>query len=155
MERFRHGGGDLIGADLDFHVAILEATGNHFLAALGGLIHAALECGFRFSWLGRGGIRDDRLEQHRSVLAAIDQGGAELARVRMVELLTDSLDDLRKFRERRGGEAPLERRSTADQLIADRALRAGAGRPSREMRVKVQIAGPRRARTLDKEVDHR
>ena len=107
MERFRHGGGDLIGADLDFHVAILEATGNHFLAALGGLIHAALECGFRFSWLGRGGIRDDRLEQHRGVLAAIDRGEAELARVRMVELLTDSLDDLRKFRERRGGDASL------------------------------------------------
>ena len=42
MERFRNGDGDLIGADVDFHVAILEATGNHFLAALGGLIQAAL-----------------------------------------------------------------------------------------------------------------
>ena len=28
MDRFKHGAGDLIGADLDFHMAILEATDN-------------------------------------------------------------------------------------------------------------------------------
>ena len=43
MERFKNGDGDLIGADVDFHIAILEATGNDFLAALGGLIQAALK----------------------------------------------------------------------------------------------------------------
>jgi DNA-binding FadR family transcriptional regulator len=42
MERFKDGGGDLIAADLQFHLAILEATGNYFIGALGGLIHAAL-----------------------------------------------------------------------------------------------------------------
>ena len=73
MEQFRNGEGDLIGADVDFHVAILEATGNHFLAALGGLIQAALECSFRFTWIGAASIRDDRLEQHRGVLAAIER----------------------------------------------------------------------------------
>src|SRR5271169_2125542 len=31
MERFKNGSGDLIKADLDFHLGILEATGNHFL----------------------------------------------------------------------------------------------------------------------------
>jgi len=103
MERFRHGEGDLLGADLDFHVAILEATGNHFLAALGGLIQAALECGFRFSWLGKRRIQDDRLEQHRRILAAIEAGGVDLARACMIELLADTLDDLRRFRQRRGG----------------------------------------------------
>ena len=46
-------------------MAILEATGNHFLAALGGLIHTALECTFRLSWSGAASIQDDRLEQHR------------------------------------------------------------------------------------------
>ena len=65
MERFKNGAGDLIGADLDFHMAILEATGNHFLAALGGLIHTALECTFRLSWEGAARIQDDRLHQHR------------------------------------------------------------------------------------------
>jgi DNA-binding FadR family transcriptional regulator len=106
MERFRNGDGDLIGADLDFHVAILEATRNHFLAALGGLIQAALECSFRFTWIGAASIRDDRLEQHRRVLAAIKDGGPELARARMVELLTDSFDDMRKFREPRSRSTP-------------------------------------------------
>jgi DNA-binding FadR family transcriptional regulator len=99
MERFKNGDGDLIGADLDFHVAILDATRNHFLAALGGLIQAALECSFRFTWIGAVSIRDDRLEQHRGVLAAIENGGPELARARMVELLTDSFEDMRKFHE--------------------------------------------------------
>jgi DNA-binding FadR family transcriptional regulator len=106
MERFRNGAGDFIGADLDFHVAILGATGNHFLAALGGLIRAALECSLRFTWIGAARIRDDRLEQHRGVLAAIKDGGPELARARMVELLTDSFDDMRKFRESRGPATP-------------------------------------------------
>ena len=61
MERFKNGEGDLIGADLDFHMAILEASGNGFLAALGGLIHTALECTFRLSWRGAAGIQDNRL----------------------------------------------------------------------------------------------
>ena len=30
MEQFKDGAGDLIGADLDFHMGILDATGNHF-----------------------------------------------------------------------------------------------------------------------------
>jgi DNA-binding FadR family transcriptional regulator len=80
MEQFRNGDGDLIGADVDFHVAILEATGNPFLAALGGLIQAALECSFRFTWIGAASIRDDRLEQHRRILAAISEGVPDLAR---------------------------------------------------------------------------
>jgi DNA-binding FadR family transcriptional regulator len=107
MERFRNGDGDLIGADVDFHVAILEATRNHFLAALGGLIQAALECSFRFTWIGAASIRDDRLEQHRGVLEAICDGGPEAARARMVELLTDSFDDMRNFRESRKRATPV------------------------------------------------
>jgi DNA-binding FadR family transcriptional regulator len=117
MEQFKSGDGDLIGADVDFHVAILEATGNSFLAALGGLIQAALECSFRFTWIGAASIRDDRLEQHRGVLAAIDEGVSDLARARMVELLNDSFDDMRKFR---------ESRSQATALASRRKLAASA-----------------------------
>jgi DNA-binding FadR family transcriptional regulator len=101
MERFKNGGGDLIGADLDFHLAILDATGNHFLRALGGLIQASMVCSFRLSWLGAAAIRDDRLLQHRSVLDAIREGAPDEARQRMVELLTDSVDDIRKYCRRR------------------------------------------------------
>jgi GntR family galactonate operon transcriptional repressor len=106
MERFKNGDGDLIGADVDFHVAILEATQNPFLAALGGLIRAALECSFRFTWIGAASIRDDRLEQHHRVLAAISARAPKTARARMVELLTDSYNDMRKFRESLGDQAP-------------------------------------------------
>jgi DNA-binding FadR family transcriptional regulator len=104
--RRANGDGDLIGADVDFHLAILDATGNHFLAALGGIIQAALECSFRFTWIGAASIRDDRLEQHRGILAAISDGAPEPARARMVELLNDSFDDMRKFHESRSRATP-------------------------------------------------
>ncbi len=102
MDRFKNGAGDLIGADLDFHMAILEATENRFLAALGGLIHAALECTFRLSWQGAARIQDDRLFQHRGIFEAIRDGDADLARERMAELLRDSIEDVREYLRQRG-----------------------------------------------------
>ena len=102
MERFKYGAGDLIDADLEFHLAILEATGNHFLAALGSLIHASLHCTFKFSWEGAARIQDDRLHQHRAILEAIRDGAPELASARMTELLRDSINDVREFLSRRG-----------------------------------------------------
>ncbi len=97
MERFKNGEGDLIGADLDFHMAILEASGNRFLAALGGLIHTALECTFRLSWRGAAGIQDNRLLQHREVFEAIRAAAPDRARERMEELLRDSIGDVREY----------------------------------------------------------
>ncbi|MDR3374757.1 MAG: FadR/GntR family transcriptional regulator [Ancalomicrobiaceae bacterium] len=95
MVRFRDGSQDLIEADLAFHVAILSATGNPFLGALGGLIRALLEYSFRYSWEGAAGIQEDRLRQHGAILEAIREGSPELARRRMTELLIDSAIDLR------------------------------------------------------------
>ena len=97
MDRFKNGAGDLIGADLDFHMGILEATENPFLVALGGLIHAALECTFKLSWEGARHIQDDRLHQHKVLFEAIRDGAAEPARKRMAELLHDSIEDVREF----------------------------------------------------------
>jgi len=102
MERFKNGAGDLIGADLDFHTGILEATENPFLSALAGLIHAALEFTFRLSWQGAARIQDDRLLQHKGILDAIRKGAPELARRRMAELLKDSIEDARKQLSERG-----------------------------------------------------
>jgi GntR family transcriptional regulator, galactonate operon transcriptional repressor len=101
MERFKNGAGDLIGTDLEFHMGILEVTGNRFLAALGGLIHAALECTFRFSWQGAAHIEDNRLFQHKAILEAIRDRDPERARDRMAELLRDSLEDVREYLRRR------------------------------------------------------
>ena len=51
MERFKTGDGDLIGADVRFHKAILAATGNGLLVGLGSLIEMALVGTFR-AWAG-------------------------------------------------------------------------------------------------------
>jgi GntR family transcriptional regulator, galactonate operon transcriptional repressor len=97
MDQFKDGAGDLIGADLDFHMGILEATGNHFLTALGGLIRTSLECTFELSWEGASKIQDDRLHQHRGIFEAIRDGSPELAKARMTELLSDSMNDVRQY----------------------------------------------------------
>jgi len=109
MERFKNGSGDLIKADLDFHLGILEATGNHFLTALGGLIQASLEGAFKLSWEGAGRIQDDRLHQHQEILRAICDGSAELARERMAGLLRASINDVLEF---------LRQREVAREAIA-------------------------------------
>jgi len=101
MERFKDGAGDLIAADLRFNLAILEATGNHFIGALGGLIHAALVCTFKLSWAGAVRIQDDRLRQHRAIFEAIRDRSPARARARMNELLSDSINDVREFLGRR------------------------------------------------------
>ncbi len=87
MARFKDGDGDLIAADLQFHLAILEATNNLFIGALGSLIHVALVSTFRLSWEGAARIREGRLHQHRAVLEAIRDGLPEVARQRMADLL--------------------------------------------------------------------
>ncbi len=106
MERFRHGAGDLVQADIDFHLSILNATGNHFLAALGGMIQASLECTFKLSWLGASRIQDDRLHQHLAILEAIREGAVELARTRMADLLSGSIGDVRDYMLGRDGKVP-------------------------------------------------
>ncbi len=97
MERCKDGSGDLISADLRFHLGILNATNNHFIGALGSLIYAALTSTFKLSWEGAARIRDNRLAQHGAVFHAIRDGEPELARERMRALLTDSLGDVREF----------------------------------------------------------
>ena len=97
MQRFKDGDGDLVAADLQFHLAILEASGNLFIGALGSLIHAALVSTFKLSWEGAARIKDDRLHQHLAVFKAIRDGSPELAHKRMAELLRDSFSDVSGF----------------------------------------------------------
>jgi DNA-binding FadR family transcriptional regulator len=101
VDQFKDGAGDLIGADLDFHMSILEGTGNHFLTALRGLIRTSLECTFELSWEGASKMQDDRLHQHGAILEAILDGSPELAKARMTELLRDSMDDVRQYLKQR------------------------------------------------------
>ena len=96
MKKFQNGGGGLIEADLDFHMAILSATGNPFLSGLGGFINAALRRTFQLTWQGAERIHKDRLGQHGKILQAIRARDPAAARSLMTELLTDSLDDASK-----------------------------------------------------------
>jgi DNA-binding FadR family transcriptional regulator len=106
MERYRDGTGDIITADLQFHLAILEATGNHFVGALGGLIHAALLGSFKLGWESPAKMQENRLLQHFAVLEAIRDGEPEKAERTMQTLLSDSINDVREFLRRRGVAPP-------------------------------------------------
>jgi DNA-binding FadR family transcriptional regulator len=96
MERSNGLADEVTGADLRFHQAILDATGNLFIGALGGLIDTALAGTFQLGWRAAASIRDNRLHQHQAVLKAIGEGQAEEARARMAELLRDSVADVRR-----------------------------------------------------------
>lgn len=91
---------DLLGADFRFHIAILAATGNHFIGAFSSLIHAAMQSTFELSWSGAAQIHEDRLLQHGGVLDAIQEQEPEQARLRMEKLLDDSIRDVRGALER-------------------------------------------------------
>jgi len=76
-----------------------------------------LECSFRFTWIGAAASATIASSSIAAFLAAIDEGVSDLARARMVELLNDSFDDMRKFR---------ESRSQATALASRRKLAASA-----------------------------
>jgi DNA-binding FadR family transcriptional regulator len=90
------GSGDLIGADVRFHEAILVATQNPLIATLGVLIHTALVGSFKLGWPSAATMSDVRLQQHRVILDAIVERNAGDARDRMAALLEVSMDDVRR-----------------------------------------------------------
>lgn len=100
------GPADLLGADYRFHIAILAATGNHFIGAFSSLIHAAMQSTFELSWSGAAQIHEARLLQHGGVLEAIQKKKPEQARVRMEMLLDVSIRDVREALERKAAQNP-------------------------------------------------
>lgn len=74
------------GPDLDFHRAILSATGNPFLIAFGATIHAALRMSFELSMRQPGAPRKS-LPLHRAVLDEIWARRPAEARKAMESLL--------------------------------------------------------------------
>jgi DNA-binding FadR family transcriptional regulator len=96
MARSKDGSGDLIGADVRFHRAILAATHNPLIGTLGALIHTALVGSFNLGWPSAATMTDVRLTQHRVILDAILAHDAEAARTRMTTLLDVSMSDVRR-----------------------------------------------------------
>jgi DNA-binding FadR family transcriptional regulator len=114
MERSNPATDDVTEADLRFHQAILDATGNPFIGSLGGLIDTALVGTFRLGWRAPASIRHDRLRQHRLVMKAIGEGKPSEARDRMVALLRDSVADVRRAMDHPAAE-PADRDTAGDR----------------------------------------
>ncbi len=101
MERFQDGSGDLTAADLRFHQAVLDATGNNLLASLGAVIESALVSSFQLSWRGGAHTPAQSLRMHRGVIEAIRDGRAADARTVMTDLLSAAIEDVRESLSRR------------------------------------------------------
>ena len=85
---------ELVEADFQFHLAILNATKNPFINAFSALIHAAMISTFELSWRGAEVIKDQRLAQHGAVADAIRDQEPAKARTLMEELLDESINDV-------------------------------------------------------------
>lgn len=82
-----------VEADLAFHKAILEASGNLLLRSLGSLIESALSVTFGLNWRSRSTSHEDRIEMHRNVLEFIKAGKARQAGLAMHRLIDSSRSD--------------------------------------------------------------
>ena len=92
MRREVRGSPEQIKADIDFHMAILEASRNPMLRSVGAMIQSALSITFTLSW--RTAMRDDAVIQHQAVYEAIRDRAPEEAFMAMRRLLRSSKGDV-------------------------------------------------------------
>jgi DNA-binding FadR family transcriptional regulator len=87
MEAAEGGEDDSLEADIDFHVALLEASGNPFFRQFRDLVETALRTSIRFTNRFKG--RTASLPAHLAVLDAVERGDAEAARAAMHAIIAD------------------------------------------------------------------
>lgn len=80
-------------ADIDFHEAILAATGNELLISLFSVIETALSSYFTMSAHTAANFKYS-LPQHRAVLQAIREKDAEAAQKAMLKVISDTKENL-------------------------------------------------------------
>ena len=90
MEAAERGDDDSLEADIAFHIAIMEATGNPFYIQLREVVETALRTSIRFTNRYQGLTAS--LPHHRAVLTAIEKGNGRRAAAGMTVLITDVLD---------------------------------------------------------------
>ncbi|HWD67508.1 MAG TPA: FadR/GntR family transcriptional regulator [Caulobacteraceae bacterium] len=90
MRSAEQGGGDPLAADIAFHVAVLQASGNRFLAQMKDLSKAALRTSIFLTNL-RKGVHNANLADHQRVASAIHEGDAERASQAMREMMREAL----------------------------------------------------------------
>jgi DNA-binding FadR family transcriptional regulator len=80
---------DPLSADIEFHVAVLRASGNRFFLELRDLIESALRISIRVThqYKAAGNVED-----HKKILDAIETGNPRRARRDMEALLTEVMD---------------------------------------------------------------
>lgn len=91
MQTEKRGSAELIKADIDFHMAILDASRNPMLRSVGAMIQSALSITFALSWRA---MRDDAIIQHREIFDAIRDRKSEEAFMAMRRLLRSSKGDV-------------------------------------------------------------
>lgn len=90
MEAADNGYDDTLDADIAFHVAVLEASGNPFYAQFRGVVATALRTSIRFTNRVKG--RTANVADHARVYDAIANGDPMRAHATMRGLITDVLD---------------------------------------------------------------
>lgn len=90
MEAAESGAENPLTADIAFHVAILQASGNPFYAQFRDVVATALQTSIQFTNRYRG--RSASLPAHKAVMDAIFAHDAEAAAATMHELIADVMD---------------------------------------------------------------
>ncbi|HEX8645241.1 MAG TPA: FadR/GntR family transcriptional regulator [Allosphingosinicella sp.] len=87
MEAAETGAGDPLDADIDFHIAVLNASANPFYMQFRDVVTTALRTSIQFTNRFKG--RTASLPAHRAVLDAIEAGDAEAAQSTMAAIIGD------------------------------------------------------------------
>lgn len=87
---------ELIGADVQFHQAVLDAAGNPFLASFGAVIESSLVGSFQLSWDAGRRTPEYALRQHQGVFEAIRDQRPTDAYAVMTQLLRSAIEDVRE-----------------------------------------------------------
>jgi DNA-binding FadR family transcriptional regulator len=90
MQAAEEGRGDVLEADIAFHVAVLRASQNPFYAQFRSVVATALHTSIRFTNRIKG--RSANIADHAAVAHAIAAGDAEAARDAMRRIIGDVLD---------------------------------------------------------------
>ncbi|HEY0014155.1 MAG TPA: FCD domain-containing protein [Allosphingosinicella sp.] len=87
MEAAEAGDGDPLDADIDFHIAVLNASANPFYMQFRDVVTTALRTSIQFTNRFKG--RTASLPAHKDVLDAIEAGNADAARAAMAAIIGD------------------------------------------------------------------
>ncbi|MFJ2660203.1 FadR/GntR family transcriptional regulator [Arthrobacter koreensis] len=81
-----------LAADIEFHMLLLDASGNEMFASLGGVVSEVLSGRSRQNLMPEGGPRPEALDEHEAIAAAVAQADPAAARARTADLLLEVED---------------------------------------------------------------